>query len=72
MPFTLTKSNDRKLVAVIGIGDSCLYVRATPGSMCIDDCGAQVYHNETLEQLLERDGNRTPVYSGEEVTIKFR
>lgn len=71
MPFTLTKSNDRKLVAVIGMKDSCIFIRYGDETICIDEWGQVTPHSETLEKVA--NGHcRTPVYSGEEVTIKFR
>lgn len=73
MSVVLVKSTpERKLVAVIGVRGKGLYIRNPSGKgvVYIYENGDTTNDQESLESLAA-GFDRTPVYVGEEITIKF-
>ena len=75
MAFRVTKTGaapERKLVAVIGTNGSGLYTPATDaGSRYISGRSYSVAISVSIQDILNADRNRVPVYEGDSVTIQF-
>lgn len=68
----IISKKERELVAVIAVGGYGFFINTDNGIYYI--CRGKVHKEktaETLEELLDQCEDRTPVYSGEEVKIKF-